>query len=61
MTWILFVWLSGNPQLSGESGWLRYPSKAQCEIKRAWYLQRLTLNDGTKATQWVAECLEVNK
>lgn len=59
MHWILFVWLLGtaNP----ESGWLSYETRAQCEIKRAWYLQRLTLNDGSKARRWVAECLEVSK
>lgn len=59
MRWILFVWLlgTGNP----ESGWLSYETKAQCEIKRAWYLQRLELSDGSKARQWVAECIEVNQ
>lgn len=59
MHWLLFVWLAGSGE--PENGYLPFETKAQCEIKRAWYLQRLTLNDGTKATQWVAECLEVNK
>lgn len=59
MKWLLFVWLLGTGQ--PENGWLSFETRAQCEIKRAWYLQRLTLNDGSKAKHWVAECLEVSQ
>lgn len=59
MKWLLFVWLLGPNH--AENGWLDFDTKAQCEIKRAWYLQRLELSDGSKARAWVAECLEVSK
>lgn len=59
MSWLLFVFLMGSGE--AETGYLPFETRAQCEIKRAWYLQRLTLNDGSKAQRWVAECLEISR
>lgn len=58
---ILFVWLigsSGKP----ESGWLPFETDAKCEIRKGALLQQdLKLTGGSKATRWVAECMEVSK